>query len=279
MRTSSSVLRSPRFVSDAHAERVRRLPTPFQLFRYVSGSEHLHFGLFEHPEQSLTEAQERNTAKLLAAIPRTASRVLDIGCGIGGTSVMLAQRGHEVLAFAPDAALIDYARAQARHASVAHRCDFRALRLQDLASDTPPFDVVLSQESLQYIHPLDEAMRRIASLTRPGGRVVIGDQVLRAPQYRAHCQFHASAEILAAAEAAGLQLVHHEDVSAAAVPTVPHSVERLRALRDEILEFFRSTHPDIERDLEVCLHNGGLEGDFYRQGLLGYEHFTWIRPA
>lgn len=279
MISPNTLVLAPRFDSPAHAERVRRLPTPFQLFRYVSGSEHLHFGLYERPEQSLTEAQQRNTDKLLRLIPRSARRVLDVGCGIGGTSVLLAERGHQVLALAPDQALIDYARSLAEERGVAHRCEFRALRLQDLPIDTEPFDVVLSQESLQYIHPLDATMRRIAELTRPGGRVVIGDQTLRAPQYRSYCQFHEASGIAADATAAGLQLFHHEDVSYEAAHQVPAAVSMLRSMRDEICAFFKSTWPDIEAHHDVCVHNGVLEGEFYASGMLGYEHFAWVRPS
>lgn len=267
------------FASPAHADRARRLPTPFQLFRYMTGSEHLHFGLFESPDEPMATAQERNMRLLLQRVPAAPSRVLDVGCGIGGTSVALAERGHRVLGIAPEPPLIDYARALAADRGVAGRCEFRAARLQDLPADAGPFDVVLSQESLQYIHPLEEAMRRIAALTRPGGRVVVGDQVLRELRYRNLCQFHDSAGILAAAEAAGLRLVHHGDVTRQALHQVPVSLRILKHLRAEILEFFRPAHPDIEHHLDVCLRNGGVEGDYYWRGWIGYEHFAWDRPA
>ena len=267
-----------RFESAAHAERVRRLPTPFQLFRYVTGSDHLHFGLYTTTEADIREAQERNTAKLLAALPRVPSSILDIGCGLGGTSVALAELGHRVLGFAPDPALIGYADALVAERGLSGVCTFLATGLYELPADTPPFDVVLSQESLQYIHPLTRAMRRIAVLTRPGGRVIIGDQTLRALEYRSAVRFHDSEGIRAAAADEGLELIHHEDVTEEAIHQAEVSLRALRESSREMIEFFRAEHPDIEHDLAVCLEMGSLEGDAYRNGWLGYEHFVWRRP-
>lgn len=270
---------SRQFSSAAHADRARRLSTPFQLFRYVTDSEHLHYGLYESPDEPMAAAQERHMHLLLQWIPVSAARVLDVGCGIGGTSVVLAARGHRVYGCAPDEPLIDYARALALEHGVEDRCEFHTQRLQDVPAGAGPFDAVLGQESLQYLHPLAPAMRHIARLTRPGGRVVAGDQILRALQYRSLCQFHDGASILAAGAAAGLRLLHHGDVSPQAVHQVPAALRALHDLRAEILGFFRPAHPDIEHHLDVCVRNSGVEGDFFRRGHLGYEHFVWERPA
>lgn len=270
---------SRQFASPEHAEAVRVLPTPFQMFRYMTGSEHLHFGLFLSPDDDFAVAQDRNMQHLLRWIPVDAAKVLDVGCGIGGTSVTLAERGHHVTAFAPDQPLIDYGRALAAQRGVAARCQFFRATLQDVPGNTEPFDVVLSQESLQYIHPLHWTMQRLFQLTKPGGRLVIGDQVLRAPEHRKHVQFHTSQDILAEAKAAGFVLVHHQDVTAMARHTVPVSLRLLRQLRPEILSFFATAHPDIEHHLDVCLHNGGIEAEWYLQGKIGYEHFAFDRPA
>ena len=52
------------------------------------------------------------------------------------------------------------------------------------------YDVVLSQESLQYIHPLNKTMAVLRERVRHGGRLVIGDQVLRDPRGKNMVQFH-----------------------------------------------------------------------------------------
>jgi MPBQ/MSBQ methyltransferase len=266
----------PTFASPAHAERVRRLPTPWQMFRFVTDSEHLHFGLFERPDEPIVDAQERNMERLLPWIPAAPRRILDVGCGIGGTGVTLAERGYSVVGIAPDAHLIEYATELARERGLGERCQFFKAALFDVPK-TEIFDVVLSQESMHYLHPLEQTMEHFVALCRPGGRVVIGDQVLHDPAYKPHCLFHSSDEIRTAAERAGLRLIHHEDVTRWALHTVPVGLRALERMRPGILEFFRPAVPDIEQHFETCLRNGGMEAQLYEKGLLGYEHFAFDR--
>lgn len=252
------------------------LPSPYQIFRYVTGTEHMHFGLFIPLEIDGREAQSNMMEKLLGFFPEGPRRVLDLGCGIGGTSCHLGELGHTVHGIAPEQGLIDYARRLAERRAIADRVTFDATKFEDFAASTDEtFEVILSQESFQYLPWLKEALQSVHDLLDPGGRAIIGDQVLRHPPARFECQFHITEELLAHAETAGLRCVHHEDVTEAAQPSGPRSIALMEARRDEIIDYFRPYQPDIETAFHTCVDFGRAEQRAYEDGMLGYEIFVF----
>jgi len=73
--------------------------------------EHLHHGLFPNGDESPQQAQMLLVDYCLSLLPITNCRVLDVGCGFGATSVLLAERyGCEVTG-------ITISRCQAEHAA------------------------------------------------------------------------------------------------------------------------------------------------------------------
>lgn len=272
----------PQFRSDAERERVRQLETPFQIFRFMTGSEHLHFGLWADADDpapdAIAQAQAAMTAKLAEHLLPPPAKVLDVGCGIGGTALGLAEKGYTVDALAPPPGLIRYANEVAAERGLAERARFHATGFLEVPVPAEPFDIALSQESLQYIHPLVDTLRHLFASLRPGGRLVVGDQVLRALEGRGMVQFHVSEEVRELAAEVGFELVHHEDITAAATPTVANAVRYLERHRDAIVAFFQDTQPAIAADLQVCIDNGKQEAQAYAHGQLGYELFVWDRP-
>lgn len=85
---------------------------------------------------------------VLAELPATPVRVLEIGCGAGSLARALDAAGHEVLAIdpvAPEGPI------------------FRRLSLEELV-DAGSFDAVVASLSLHHIHDLRAAVDRIAAL-------------------------------------------------------------------------------------------------------------------
>ena len=106
---------------------------------------------------------------------RPGTRVLDIGCGVGRWSRLLASRGAEVTGIDLSPTMIAQAKRRAADAGLSEKCRFL---VQDSAAlDTGgKFDLVLGVTVLQHILDADAlraAVQRIADHVAPAGRVVL----------------------------------------------------------------------------------------------------------
>ena len=104
------------------------------------------------------------------AEPVTGKSVLDIGCGSGRYAVEFARRGAaRVIGLDYAAGMLDLARAYAREAGVADRCEFVAGDFTAVAPDER-FDVVIAIGVYDYQDRPVEFLRRMAD--RCGGRII-----------------------------------------------------------------------------------------------------------
>lgn len=118
------------------------------------------------------EQRERVVA-LLA--PQTGERALDIGCGPGLTTEGLAHAvGVSGAVLGIDIAQPMLSIAARRCAELPQvrfeRCDVNALPIPEMA-----FDVALASQVYEYVADIDGALRELARVIRPGGRVVLVD--------------------------------------------------------------------------------------------------------
>lgn len=205
------------------------------LRRYGPGPRvHYHTGLHdETPQPGLAtealrvlihQAQERLLRELSRAVGgwREGLEVLDVGCGLGGGSLYWAmEHGARVTAITVAPAHVPWVRRFAQRAGVAEQvsallCD--ALEVPGRES----FDVVVAVESSCYL-PRREWFRKLRTLLRPGGRVAIADCFLGRAELAApfdrhwHTRIGTVAEYLRAADAEGLELELHQDLSSRAV--------------------------------------------------------------
>ena len=103
------------------------------------------------------------------------TRVLDLGCGVGRWSRLLASRGAIVTGVDLSPTMIAQARRRAEAEGLADRCRFEVQDLAELAVQGP-FDLILGVTVLQHI--LDPALLRraiaaVRALLAPDGRVVL----------------------------------------------------------------------------------------------------------
>ena len=147
------------------------LSTPF--YRLLWG-EHIHHGLWSADESPRT-AQLRLTehvAELAHVEPH--SRVLDVGCGMGGSSLYLARhRDCEVTG-------LTISRLQRRWAACSAWCRRLRKRARFLHADAErvefepeSFDVVWSIECTEHLFDKSRFFRRASEWLRPGGCVAI----------------------------------------------------------------------------------------------------------
>jgi SAM-dependent methyltransferase len=94
-----------------------------------------------------------------AYLPPAPARVLEVGCGRGDLARAIARAGHRVVAIDPDAPPGDV---------------FQATTLEAFA-DPDRFDAVVASLALHHIPDLAAALDKIASLLRPGGRLIVNE--------------------------------------------------------------------------------------------------------
>src|ERR1700760_4882630 len=102
--------------------------------------------------------------KLLA--PQQGERILDLGCGTGYLTNIIAQAGARVIGIDKSAAMIE--RAQAAYPDL----DFRVMSATEFQFDTP-FDAIFSNATLHWVLDKDSAIDHIYQALRTGGRLVL----------------------------------------------------------------------------------------------------------
>ncbi len=146
------------------------------------------YGMPEFYNRMIDRCQRLALEPWLDVSPGT--RVLDVGCGVGRWSSLLAARGASVTGIDLSPTMIEEAKRRAAERGVAERCRFLVEDLSNLeAGET--FDLVLGVTVLQHIldpEALRAAIRRIAKHLAPHGRLVVLEA---APTRRAkHCDTH-----------------------------------------------------------------------------------------
>jgi 2-polyprenyl-3-methyl-5-hydroxy-6-metoxy-1,4-benzoquinol methylase len=99
------------------------------------------------------------------------ARVLELGCGSGDYTVMLARRGADVTAVDISTQAGRYTRAQAEANDVIERVHFCQMNADALALADKSFDLIVGFGILHHLN-LQAAALEIRRLIRPGGRAI-----------------------------------------------------------------------------------------------------------
>jgi len=101
---------------------------------------------------------------------RPGQKILDLGCGNGWATRMLAQSAAGVSAVGVDVAPAMIARAEAQ-TSLTLRARFEVARFEELPFADGTFDKTFSMEAIYYSVDLDRALAEILRVSKPGGTV------------------------------------------------------------------------------------------------------------
>lgn len=170
----------------------------------------LHYGLFERVDEPIADAQARASARLWAQLPPPPLRVLDVGVGLGTTLERLLASGYDAHAISPDERQVAAVAARLPGASV------QVTRLEDLAAPAQPWDLMLFQESAQYIEPLALFDAAHWLLDPRRASIVVMDEFALRRRDDDDRGLHLLPEFLALARRCGWTLVHEDDVTEAA---------------------------------------------------------------
>lgn len=141
----------------------------------------LHYGYWDEakPYDQHQALLNKNRVLYEKAGIQASDKVLDAGCGIGGSTIWMAkQYGNQVTGITISAKQADYARQHARRHGVAERVNFEVADFCQMPFAAESFDAVWALES--SCHALNKAnfLREAWRVLKPGGRLVVCDGFL-----------------------------------------------------------------------------------------------------
>lgn len=118
-------------------------------------------------------------------LPVDGLEILEIGCGDGSTSCLLAHAGARMTSVDISERAIHLARERARLDGVENRCQFKATPIQQLTLAGRRFDCVLADAVLHHLIPdLSSILADLRQALRPGGRAIFVEPVNLSPALR-----------------------------------------------------------------------------------------------
>lgn len=102
------------------------------------------------------------------------SRVLEIGCGAGFLSLLLAERGFKVNATDHALAMVEMAKQHVERANMKNRIQIGVEDAHRLSFPNESFDLVVGLGVVPCLHDLKKALAELNRVLKPGGYVVLG---------------------------------------------------------------------------------------------------------
>jgi len=204
----------------------------------------------------------------------TGSLVLDIGSGLGGPALRLAESlGCRVTGVDLVQTNVETAQARAEARGLAERVGFRQGDAQDLPFADDSFDVIFSQDALCHVPAKVQAVAEAVRLVRPGGRIAFTDWVETGPMSAAMQETVldalASENLAAPAQyrdwlaGRGCEVRVLEDISNVFAERYRAVMDRLATLETEISEQFSP------RVYKIMAEKNGALLDAFAAGSLG----------
>jgi tocopherol O-methyltransferase len=140
----------------------------------------LHYGYYDENCRHHPSAVANANATLAKfASVRPESKVLDAGCGRGGSCFWLAEKlGARPVGVNLVPSQVEYAREKANRRGLSDQIEFRLADYTNTPFETESFDVVWALESLCHCATKAQFYSEAFRLLRPGGRLVVAEYML-----------------------------------------------------------------------------------------------------
>lgn len=243
----------------------------------------LHYGLWFPGTRTFSESLS-NTNKFLADLAEINSnmRILDAGCGVGGSAVYLAKnRNCQVDGITLSEKQVLRGNENILKAGVSNLVEILSMDYTSTSFEDNTFDVVWACESLSSCGDKGDFAKEAARILKPGGRLVLSDFFRNQhvskdePLINEWCQSWAMAplstvtELMSTLEENGFTAIRVEELSAEISPTVRRLYRGylLGAIPSKIYNFLFGASPYSRTHYQ----SGKFQYQSFKKGLWGYR--------
>jgi tocopherol O-methyltransferase len=148
----------------------------------------IHYGYRDEKVKTFPQSLLRmNEVMMEAAAIKPTDRVLDAGCGIGGSSIFIAATiGARVTGISLSERQVEQALTHAKQKGVEGLVDFIVMNYCITDFPDQSFDVVWGCESICYADNKEQFVKEAWRLLKPGGRLVVADGFVSAFENNEH---------------------------------------------------------------------------------------------
>jgi len=144
----------------------------------ASWGEHMHHGYYGSDGRAKKSDRQAQVDMIEALLEwgkvGGAERVLDAGCGVGGSARYLARRfGAEVLGLTLSKVQLEHARRLTAAAGMSENVTFAARDLMTIGAPDGDFDLIWSLESAEHVGDKRQMLQRFYERLRPGGKLIL----------------------------------------------------------------------------------------------------------
>lgn len=261
--------------------------------------EHMHHGYYGRAgnykierRQAQIDLIEELLAWGLHQLPDQESSILDVGCGIGGSTLYLAQKlGVNATGITLSPVQADRASQRAKEANLSEKVQFQVADAQNMPFEDNSFDLVWSLESGEHMSDKAKFLQECYRVLKPGGTLLLATWCHRptnslageltesekqhlAQIYQVYCLPYVISlpEYEAIAQQCGFQELRSDDWSTAVAPfwdVVIDSAFDAQA----IMGLLRSGGKTIQAALSLGLMSRGYQRGLVRFGVLCGKKF------
>ncbi len=212
--------------------------------------------------------------------------ILDVGCGIGGSSLYLAEKfGAKVTGITLSPVQANRATERARSAGLADKTDFQVANALELPFADNSFDLVWSLESGEHMPDKTKFLQECYRVLKPGGKLILAtwchrpvsatnplsayDRQDLAEIYRVYCLPYVLSlpEYVELVDRSGFKDIHSEDWSTAVEPFWDLVILSAITPRS-IIGLVRSGWQTIEAAMSLRLMSNGYRSGLVRFGVI-----------
>ncbi len=199
-----------------------------KLYSKTIKSEFLHYGYWENPDlinyekitlNEIKNAQNRYIKNLSSYIPSNVKKVLDVGCGIGGNTKFLIEKGYNVEALSPD----DYQKSIINK-KFNDKVIFHHTKFENFISKNK-YDLILESESACYIK-IDEGFKKASEILNLEGYLLVSDYFVYYKDESKNPHLKSSHDLnnyLSIAKEYGFELIKEYDQTENTMPTLDYA--------------------------------------------------------